>query len=70
MNPKTQKDLKLKIEIGNIMKFQNLKLEKERERVPLAQWVNGSNTEFEWLSVNRSNTFSTVSDFESLRVSH
>ena len=29
---KTQKDPKLKNKIGNIMKFQNLKLEKERER--------------------------------------
>ena len=55
-NPKRSEIEKRKT-LGNIMKFQNLKLERERnlrskndnvlsrERVPSARWVNGSNTE-------------------------
>ena len=59
MNPQNPKRFQIEKRktLGNIMKFQNLKLERERnlrskndnvlsrERVPSARWVNGSNTE-------------------------
>ena len=65
---KTQKDRKLKNEIGDNMKFQNLKLEKEREREYLRH--GGSmgavlREEVVWVA----NLGVRVSDFESFRVS-
>ena len=65
---KTQKDRKLKNETGNNMKFQNLKLEKEREREYLRH--GGSmgavlREEVVWVA----DLGVRVSDFESFRVS-